>query len=115
MNHLLFVYGTLKHDFHNHHLIADQQFVGHGTTIDNHWQMYSLGGFPGVSHGDKHIVGELWIVDDKVFQRCDMLEGHPHFYRRERVPVIDSEGEDHLAWMYIFHGDTKELKAVEGW
>jgi gamma-glutamylcyclotransferase (GGCT)/AIG2-like uncharacterized protein YtfP len=112
---LIFVYGTLKHDFHNHRIIADQKFIGHGETLGEHWQMYSLGGFPGVVHGDKTIVGELYEVDEQAFQRCDRLEGHPHFYRREIVEVLDSDGVVHHPWMYIYQGEVEHLQKVEGW
>lgn len=114
MSHLIFVYGTLKQGHGNHRLIHDQKFKGIGVSEEN-FQMYSLGGFPGVVAGSKEIVGELYEVDDLAFERCDRLEGHPHFYKREQVQVMNEEFEDVLAWIYIYQGKTEGLEAVDEW
>lgn len=115
MKYLIFVYGTLKHDFGNHRVIEGQKFLGHAATAENNWQMYSLGGFPGVVRGDNMIWGELYKVDEAAFARCDRLEGHPNFYKREQVEVLDSDGQSYVAWMYIYQGNVEGLDKVEGW
>lgn len=114
MSELIFVYGTLKRGFGNNRIIADQKYIGHGITQIANWQMYSLGGFPGVTRGSKAITGELWEVDEASFARCDTLEGHPYFYRREQVNVLVGD-EEHVAWMYIYQRSTVGLEPVEGW
>src|SRR3546814_631811 len=79
--HLIFVYGTLKRGWGNNAIIHDQKYIGVGTTSPD-FEMFSLGGYPGVIEGDKRISGELWEIDDAAFARCDRLEGHPNFYKR---------------------------------
>lgn len=115
MKHKIFVYGTLKQGHGNNRIIADQKFLGPAQTELAAFQMYSLGGFPGVVRGTQSIKGELYEVDEEAFTRCDHLEGHPDFYKRESVAVMCDNGPLTMAWMYIFQGDTKNLKPVEGW
>lgn len=115
MNRLVFVYGTLKQGFCNNGIIEDQEYISHATTKDARWQMHSLGGFPGVVSGDKTITGELWSLTKEAFERCDRLEGHPSFYRREIIPVVDSDGNLQKAWIYIYQGSVEGLPMVEGW
>lgn len=115
MSELIFVYGTLKRGFGNNRIIADQNYLGLGETVASTFQMYSLGGFPGVVRGSKTIRGELFEVDEEAFARCDRLEGHPYFYRREQVEVTGINGVVQLAWIYIYQGDTEGLREVEDW
>lgn len=53
------------------------------------YKMYSMGGFPGVikTYDPKYsIVSDLWVIKDKEsLMSLDRLEGHPHFYHREKV------------------------------
>lgn len=112
---LLFVYGTLKRDFHNHHILERQKYIGHAQTAEQEWEMYSLGGFPGVVSGEKFVTGELYEVDANVMARCDMLEGHPHFYRRQQITITVGEDEIEGVWMYIYQGGVEGLQKVEGW
>src|SRR3546814_1653427 len=56
--HLIFVYGTLKRGWGNNAIIHDQKYIGVGTTSPD-FEMFSLGGYPGVIEGDKRISGEL--------------------------------------------------------
>lgn len=112
--HLIFVYGTLKRGWGNNVIIRNQEFIGKATTADPAYQMYTLGGFPGVVLGDKHITGEVWLVDDEAFQRCDRLEGNPTFYKRERIPVSVND-KLFQAWIYIYQGDVSKRTKIEEW
>lgn len=113
--HTIFVYGTLKKDWGNHRIIEDQQYLGCAETSHPNFQMYSLGGFPGVVAGDKQITGELYSVDDEALARCDRLEGHPSFYKREQISVSPLEGENVVAWIYIYQGQVSDLQPIEVW
>lgn len=113
--YLVFVYGTLKHGFNNHHLLDDSDYLGHVETSESKWQMYSLGGFPGVVAGENTIYGEMYSVSQYTFDMCDRLEGHPTFYKRELVDVVDGDGVSYTAWMYVYQGSTQGLTKVGGW
>ena len=80
MTYRVFVYGSLKRGFGNHGVIKDQTFIGKAVTIDNDWEMFSLGGFPGVVKGNKRILGEVYEVDDRGLSSLDELEGNGSFY-----------------------------------
>lgn len=118
--HLIFVYGTLKRGWGNNAIIHDQEFLGKAKTLNDHFQMYTLGGFPGVVRGEKEISGEAWLVDDAAFVRCDRLEGNPSFYKREEVDIIIENykaalDELETAWIYIYQGDVSGRKPIDNW
>lgn len=101
--HKVFVYGSLKKGFGNHGVIRNGEFVGEGVTANPAWNMFSMGGFPGVVRGDKRLSGEVYIVDEEGLRHLDQLEGNGHFYTREIVPT--SEGD---AWMYVLPDDDRQ-------
>lgn len=101
MSHKVFVYGSLKNGFHNHRLLEQSKFLG--VASGEGYRMVSLGSFPGLLHGDKTVVGELYEVDDNTFKSLDRLEGHPEFYKRLERPFDDGE-EVHHAWVYLING-----------
>ena len=100
---LVAVYGTLKRNQGNHRVISrmhDATYVGTSKTKDK-FTMYD-GGFPMVVEGDtSQITVEVYNVPE--LDGLDYLEGHPVFFRRERVEIEDLH--DSLAWMYIYQGD----------
>ena len=124
MSHILFVYGTLKQGFHNHHCLGDNaRFLGIGVLPG--FQMYHLGGFPAIAPWEpsatqefqtaEHwkIHGELYEVDDKGFKSCDRLEGYPDFYNRTQVKVITEHGTI-TAWVYHFDKAPKAPLVKDG-
>ena len=75
----VFVYGTLKQGFPNHHLLPPATYVGAGVTAwrlplvpAGPWYTPTLIIEPGVGH---HIVGELYDVDRAGLATLDELEG----------------------------------------
>lgn len=116
--YLVFVYGTLKKGWGNHVIIEDQKFLGASKTLDERFQMYHLGGYPGVVAGSASVPGELYEVDEAAFARCDRLEGHPHFYKRELVTVSDPDGDEGdclEAWMYVYQGSVRQDRPIDEW
>ena len=98
----LFVYGTLKKGFSNHHLLYWAEFAGAAKTLEK----YSLyeSGIPFVfkSESVSHIYGELYKVDELTLKIIDRLEGHPEWYRREEIEVITEKEVNVTAWLYFY-------------
>jgi gamma-glutamylcyclotransferase (GGCT)/AIG2-like uncharacterized protein YtfP len=107
----LFVYGTLKRGHHNHRLLEKAQYISHAELWG--YQMYSLGGFPGIKPSDGHVHGEVYEVED--LTRLDRLEGYDEerddgmYLRREviiRRPAKDGSYEDDKAYAYVWNLDV---------
>src|SRR5919112_6245358 len=84
----VFVYGSLKRGFRNHHFLETSRFIGPGTTRHD-FDLLDLGYFPAaIKPGTFAIQGELFSVDRHTLRNLDRLEGNGVFYRREQHPVI---------------------------
>jgi len=92
----VFVYGTLLSNEPNNHLLKTSKLLGDSKVSG--LKMYDLGPFPAciVSPEISEVLGEVWEIDDKTFQRLDYLEGFPNFYNRTLVDTKFGE-----AWVYI--------------
>lgn len=96
--HRVFVYGTLRHGFGNHRLLLESNYLGNHKT-EPEYNMVSLGAYPAVlPNGITSIVGEVYEVNDEVFQRLDQLEGYPSLY--DRMEINTNWGP---AWMYFMN------------
>lgn len=89
---LVFVYGTLKRGYSNHHLLAGQAFQGEARTAPG-FALFSLGSHPGMvelpSDGGS-VTGEVWSVDKRCLEQLDLLEGTAEgLYRRGLVPLLE--------------------------
>lgn len=115
---LVFVYGTLKRGYHNHHLMQQigAEFVCAGRTIER---------FPLVVHGLPYLLdlpetghqveGEIYRVSREGFVALDHLEGHPDWYRRRLIPVVAEDGDTYESWAYFLlerADDLADLPAV---
>jgi len=122
MEHLIFVYGTLRKGFGNHHLLENAEFLGTGRTKEKY--KMTANGIPFVSKSEpvSYIIGEVYEVDKKTLKRLDRLEGHPDWYKREKVKIILETGKEVEAWIYfneisqgrhlIKNGDFKKFKIM---
>lgn len=106
--HRVFVYGTLKRGFPNHHFMNGATFVGTGATVEA-YPLVVGGQFftpyllpePGVG---QRIRGELWDVPDAMLPALDDLESvHlPNGYRRQQITIEpDGGGDQGAAWTYF--------------
>lgn len=102
----LFVYGTLKQGLGNDYILqrsGTSKFVGFDT-ITGPLRMVDLGGIPAVLYDEnastpiKKIYGEVWTIDTSTLQACDILEGHPDFYRRLK---LRTDALDKNVWIYL--------------
>jgi gamma-glutamylcyclotransferase (GGCT)/AIG2-like uncharacterized protein YtfP len=105
----VFVYGSLKRGHHNHAQMADARFVAAAKTVAC-YRLFDLGSYPAMIERPSQrfpdagvaIEGEIYEVDATTLAHLDWFEGHPNFYRRERIAI---EGFDHPTWGYLFMGD----------
>lgn len=120
-NQLVFVYGTLKQSFHNHHVLnRDAQYLGKARTYKDGWSMFDTGGFPVVlpaQDAGNFVYGEVYSVTPDNMIRLDGLESNGYMYQRERVrfKLLDQEMEHEMfkgkvnalrdAWMYVGMSD----------
>ena len=91
MRQKVFVYGTLMSGEGNHRLLDHNgaRLLGPAVTAPS-FDLVSLGGFPAMfADGDTAIAGELYEVDAATLEDLDRLEGHPRFYRRQRIALAD--------------------------
>ena len=100
----VFVYGTLKTKNGNNALLreAGARFLGYDYVEVPRAKFLDLGFFPGViqpiQDGDTAIVrGEIWYGPQEILTNLDIMEGHPNFFRREKVW---SKIHERRCWMY---------------
>jgi gamma-glutamylaminecyclotransferase len=119
-NELVFAYGTLKKGFSNHHTLKSSfvngsKLICDAKTVESR-VLVEDGGLPKMSsivskkRGLK-VSGELYLVKDKLIMKdLDALEGHPKFYKREKIDVEMDNGMVVSAWCYMigneFEGKT---------
>ena len=106
--HKVFVYGTLKRGFPNHHYMMGATFIADAATVDayplvvgNTWFTPYL--IPEMGNG--HCVkGELWDVPEQMMPALDELESThlPNGYRRKLIPVLAAGAAAPVeAWAYF--------------
>jgi gamma-glutamylcyclotransferase (GGCT)/AIG2-like uncharacterized protein YtfP len=99
---LLFVYGTLRRGFANHHQLGGAAFVAEAEIAGV--DLHDLGPFPMGIPGEGRIHGELYRVDADQLAHLDRFEGVPRLYRRERRP-LDAGRQ---AWIYL--GQPRQVR-----
>ena len=108
----VFVYGTLKNGFRNHHFLSGSRFLGAGRTTKK-YAMHSEGGIPFVVENEpvSNIYGELYSVNSAVLDNLDRLEGHPNWYQRKEVDIFLDGGACSTvrAWMYFIPHHSGKL------
>ncbi len=107
----IFFYGTLKSKKHNHPLVSDCLYMGKYVTSND----YSLhvDGLPYmVKEPGSGVVGEVYKVDKQTLKELDALEGHPDWYRREKLSVfdIDTGKKKENVEAYIYTGRVTKGK-----
>jgi gamma-glutamylcyclotransferase (GGCT)/AIG2-like uncharacterized protein YtfP len=120
----VFVYGTLRTNQHNAHLLYTSEKLGLAQTIDK-FMMFNVG-FPLcrlVNEGEEghhnggFIKGEVYEVSDEVLAKLDRLEGHPNFYKRtptDVVPCYKRAGWEKQMIVHMYHWNEPEGTVEEG-
>ena len=89
---LIFVYGTLLKGLERSNILADSEFIG--VAVAGSVQLYDLGSYPGIKHGDGAVIGELYDVDDITLETLDTVEGfitnniNNSLYYRSKIRII---------------------------
>lgn len=100
MKDKVFVYGSLLRGMHNHdRFLKGAKFCGRSKSTEG-YTMYSLDGyFPAVLDTgiDDRVVGEVYEVGPRTLTALDNLEGHPTYYRRQRMETPYGN-----AWIYVY-------------
>lgn len=108
----IFVYGTLKRGFDNHHFLMGSRFIGTGRTVEK-YAMFVENGIPFVVQDQSvsPIFGELFSVDNSVLDNLDRLEGHPNWYQRREASICLDGGTSPTvkAWMYFIPHHSGKL------
>ena len=102
----LFIYGTLmpglrlEAEMHGAHFMGPAQVLG---------QLFDLGRYPGLLHGDGQVTGEVYEVDDAQLARLDGVEGvvpgdrtESHYWR-EVVKVVSGPLQGQPVHTYVYN------------
>lgn len=114
---LVFVYGSLKRGFYNHHHLRRHTYIADVFT-EPCFALYRLGRYPGMvrtSHQAYEVYGELWQVDGRGLVALDRLEINGRLFQREVIPVFNHQGHRWEAWAYLYLGSVcgrEEVGAV---
>jgi len=108
----LFVYGTLKSNKWNNHILEGAKFIGKARTLDAYPMV--VDGLPYLLDAQGqglNVIGECYaIYQQAMWTRLDMLEGHPNWYRRQVIDItVANRGI--TAWAYfLLNPDPRLLK-----
>jgi|APSaa5957512493_1039668.scaffolds.fasta_scaffold70672_1 gamma-glutamylcyclotransferase (GGCT)/AIG2-like uncharacterized protein YtfP len=111
----IFIYGTLKKGECREECISGV-FLGIRKTLPQ-YKLFNVGSYPALIEDRKEgisIEGELWAVNEECLKNLDLIEGHPHLYKRQPVSLYQTDDEDVLL-TYIFQGDVDNLEEITHW
>lgn len=111
MKTLVFVYGTLKRGYGNHHILKNAKFVSKGETVAK-CRLFNAG-FPVLRRRlnrdgkwNAPVRGEVFIVTDAdTMARLDALESEGRMYHRRKKKIQFDNGKVVMAYVYV--GDAK--------
>jgi len=104
----VFVYGTLLRGEKNHHVLQGSPCIGVART-EPAYTLVSLGSIPAMTRGGTTSVrGEVFEVTDEVLADLDKLEGHPDWYKRTTIRLVDGSSVE----AYLMEPGTVEGRPV---
>jgi gamma-glutamylcyclotransferase (GGCT)/AIG2-like uncharacterized protein YtfP len=109
---LLFTYGTLRVGQYNAPLIQDtgnyketvksvKSFIMVTSCVDSFPYLIDPDHWPEMRHMAVKITGDIYSVNSKGISMCDHLEGHPTWYCRTTIEVINKANVKYSAQAYI--------------
>ncbi|NBK99012.1 MAG: gamma-glutamylcyclotransferase [Erysipelotrichia bacterium] len=87
----LFVYGTLKKGFENHHFLDGAKFLGVATTKEKYPMVNIVKAYPYLINAKgkgKFVKGEAYVISEQILSRLDLLEGYPEHYDRANITLL---------------------------
>lgn len=118
MQHLIFVYGTLKQGYRNDHWNQGRRLPGEFHTVRS-FPLYVIGPnhLPWLVHEPGQggsVQGEVYEVDDAGLARMDALERIelPQWYRRLPLQVRDAHGQVLDCQAYFGDGERLRFETV---
>lgn len=110
----LFVYGTLMSGFGNNRLLNSSNLIDSATTEDKLTLLASSIPFLVDEEGKSYVRGEVYSVNESTLKAIDQLEGHPTWYSRKIISVINELGDKIKAWAYFMpKSETRHAKVIE--
>ncbi|WP_406657529.1 gamma-glutamylcyclotransferase family protein [Methanolobus sp. ZRKC2] len=106
----VFVYGSLKRGFSNHHLMESSKFICSTRTLEK-FAMIDLDSFPGVIKEKKvsPIHGEVYDLDTNTLEQIDAYEGK--WYSREDVE-LEAGLTAQMYFLVKYPRDTENLQVI---
>lgn len=99
----IFVYGTLKRGFYNHDYMmkGKSKFIGTARTANLAMVSAAGGSYP-IAYPEKgsSIVGEVFTVDDKVFNRLEGMELGAGYKRVTKNIWVDGKKMEAIMWIH---------------
>ena len=115
----LAIYGTLMEGQSNHPVMQELAKKDHARLIDADCNIANscivqMGGLPSLYptriESLSRSKAELWHISSSALDRLDIFEGHPSFYSRMDMTVIDSSGRANLT--IVYRGPALQIEAV---
>jgi len=113
---LIFVYGSLKQGFSNHHIIEKATYQGRAQTKKRYGMFQEENAnYPYLinkcSPKYHHIEGELYeIQSDDILKQIDKFEDAPEYYQRETIDIKIADGKIKKAQSYFLREGRIPLK-----
>ena len=102
----LFVYGTLKQGFGNHHYLETATLLGVAKTALPYPMILKYKAFPYLINKPKkglQVKGELYQIDYPTLLKIDELEGYPEHYTRCEIDILQEDNQKERALVYFLN------------
>jgi len=93
---LVYIYGTLKRNKSNHHILSsvDAKYICDVITIERYPMFILNQPFPYLQNDvgfGGNVIGELWEISESAVRELDRFEGSPDLYYRGKIDVENHE------------------------
>lgn len=123
MDDWLFVYGTLRHAIDSPMALLLKQKAVYCGKAFMQGQLFLVADYPGVCESaqtEDKVLGDLYHIRHPytlfahldAYEECTSDFPQPHEYIRKQVPVMREDGEQLLAWCYLYNLETSGLKRI---
>lgn len=102
----LFVYGTLMSGLSNNRLLKNSLQIDTATTEGKLTLLASSIPYLVDEKSKSYVTGEVYEVDEKTLSAIDQLEGHPGWYSRKIISIVNELGDKMKAWAYFMPRST---------